>query len=93
MRLIRCFRIRIKDNSMMLIEKVVSELEDLVEEELNLILEDLVEEELNLILVILEICSVECLEVDFDEEEQGEKPKEMIWKSRLKSVLKKPFWE
>lgn len=91
MRLIRCFRIRIKDSSMMLIEKVVSELEDF-DKEVS-ILEDLVEEELNLILVILEICSVECLEVDFDEEEQGEKPKEMIWKSRLKSVLKKPFWE
>ena len=91
MRLIRCFQIRIKDSSMMLIEKVVSELEGF-DKEVS-ILEDLVEEELNLILVILEICSVECLEVDFDEAEQGEKPKEMIWKSRLKSVLKKPFWE
>lgn len=78
MRLIRCFRIRIKDNSMMLIEKVVSELEDLVEEELNLILEDLVEEELNLILVILEICSEECLEVDLALEEREEKQEEMI---------------
>ena len=79
MRHIRYSQIRIKDSSMMPIEKVVSELEDFDKEVL--------------ILVILEICSVECLEVDFDEEEQGEKPKEMIWKSRLKSVLKKPFWE
>ena len=62
----------------MLIEKVVSELEDLVEEELNLILEDLVEEELNLILVILEICSEECLEVDLALEEREEKQEEMI---------------
>ena len=91
MRHIRYSQIRIKDSSMMLIEKVDSELEDF-DKEVS-ILEDLVEEGLNLILVILEICSVECLEVDFDEEEQGEKPKEMIWKSRLKSVLKKPFWE
>lgn len=91
MRHIRYSQIRIKDSSMMLIEKVVSELEDF-DKEVS-ILEDLVEEELNLILVILEICSVECLEVDFDEEEQGEKPKEMIWKGRLKLALKKPFWE
>ena len=66
MRLIRCFRIRIKDNSMMLIEKVVSELEDLVEEELNLIL------------VIFEICLVECLEEDLALEEREEKQEEMI---------------
>ena len=75
----------------MLIEKVDSELEDF-DKEVS-ILEDLVEEGHKSILVISEICSVECLEVDFDEEEQGEKLKEMIWKSRLKSVLKRLFWE
>ena len=91
MRLIRCFRIRIKDNSMMPIEKVVSELEDF-DKEVS-ILEDLVEEELNLILVILEICLVECLEEDLALEEREEKQEEMISKSRLKSVLKKLFWE
>ena len=61
---------------MMLIEKVVSELEDFDKE--VLIFEDLVEEELNLILVILEICSVECLEEDLAEEEREEKQEEMI---------------
>ena len=76
MRLIRCFQIRIKDSSMMLIEKVVSELEDF-DKEVS-ILEDLVEEELNLILVILEICSVECLEVDLAEEDPEEKQEAMI---------------
>lgn len=76
MRLIRCFQIRIKDNSMMPIEKVVSELEDF-DKEVS-ILEDLVEEELNLILVILEICSVECLAEDLALEEREEKQEEMI---------------
>lgn len=76
MRLIRCFRIRIKDSSMMLIEKVVSELEDF-DKEVS-ILEDLVEEELNLILVILEICSEECLEEDLAEEDPEEKQEAMI---------------
>lgn len=76
MRHIRYSQIRIKDSSMMLIEKVVSELEGF-DKEVS-ILEDLVEEELNLILVILEICSVECLEVDFDEEDPEEKQEAMI---------------
>ena len=58
------------------IEKVVSELEDF-DKEVS-ILEDSVEEELNLILVILEICSVECLEEDLAEEEREEKQEEMI---------------
>ena len=61
---------------MMLIEKVVSELEDF-DKEVS-ILEDLVEEELNLILVILEICSVECLEEDLALEEREEKQEAMI---------------
>ena len=73
------------------IEKVDFELEAL--DEGDLIFEALVDEVHKSILVISEICSVECLEVDFDEEEQGEKLKEMIWKSRLKSVLKRLFWE
>ena len=76
MRHIRCFRIRIKDSSMMLIEKVVSELEDF-DKEVS-ILEDLVEEELNLILVILEICLVECLEEVLALEEREEKQEVMI---------------
>ena len=76
MRHIRYSQIRIKDSSMMPIEKVVSELEDFDKE--VLILEDLVEEELNLILVILEICSEECLEVDLALEEREEKQEEMI---------------
>lgn len=76
MRLIRCFRIRIKDSSMMLIEKVVSELEDF-DKEVS-ILEDSVEEELNLILVILEICLVECLEEALALEEREEKQEVMI---------------
>ena len=61
---------------MMLIEKVVSELEDF-DKEVS-ILEDLVEEELNLILVILEICSVECLGEDLAEEDPEEKQEAMI---------------
>ena len=76
MRLIRCFQIRIKDNSMMPIEKVVSELEDF-DKEVS-ILEDLVEEELNLILVILEIFLEECLEEDLAEEDPEEKQEVMI---------------
>lgn len=73
------------------IEKVVSELEDFDKE--VLIFDDSVEEELNLILVILEICSVECLEEDLVLGDPEEKQEAMISKSRLKSVLKKPFWE
>ena len=76
MRHIRYSQIRIKDSSMMLIEKVVSELEDF-DKEVS-ILEDLVEEELNLILVIFEICLVECLEEDLALEEREEKQEEMI---------------
>ena len=75
----------------MLIKKVDSELEDF-DKEVS-ILEDLVEEELNLILVILEICSVECLEEDLVLGDPEEKQEETILKSRLKSVLKKLFWE
>lgn len=60
----------------MLIEKVDSELEDF-DKEVS-ILEDLVEEGLNLILVILEICSVECLEEDSAEEDPEEKQEVMI---------------
>lgn len=91
MRLIRCFQIRIKDNSMMPIEKVVSELEDF-DKEVS-IFDDSVEEELNLILVILEICSEECLEEDLVLGDPEEKQEAMISKSRLKSALKKLFWE
>ena len=76
MRHIRYSQIRIKDSSMMLIEKVVSELEDF-DKEVS-ILEDLVEEGLNLILVILEICSEECLEEDLAEEDPEEKQEVMI---------------
>lgn len=76
MRHIRYSQIRIKDSSMMLIEKVDSELEDF-DKEVS-ILEDLVEEELNLILVIFEICLVECLEEDLALEEREEKQEEMI---------------
>ena len=76
MRHIRYSQIRIKDSSMMLIEKVVSELEDF-DKEVS-ILEDLVEEGLNLILVILEICSEECLEVDLALEDPEEKQEAMI---------------
>ena len=76
MRHIRYSQIRIKDSSMMLIEKVVSELEGF-DKEVS-ILEDLVEEELNLILVIFEICLVECLEEDLALEEREEKQEEMI---------------
>ena len=76
MRHIRYSQIRIKDSSMMLIEKVVSELEDF-DKEVS-ILEDLVEEGLNLILVILEICSGECLEEDWAEEDPEEKQEVMI---------------
>ena len=76
MRHIRYSQIRIKDSSMMLIEKVVSELEDF-DKEVS-ILEDLVEEGLNLILVILEICSVECLKEDMAEEDPEEKQEVMI---------------
>lgn len=61
---------------MMLIEKVVSELEDFDKE--VLILEDLVEEELNLILEILEICSVECLVEDLVLGDPEEKQEAMI---------------
>ena len=61
---------------MMLIEKVVSELEDFDKE--VLILEDLVEEELNLILVILEICLVECLEEALALGDPEEKQEAMI---------------
>ena len=91
MKLIKYFLIKVKDSNMMPIEKVDFELEALVE--VDLIFEDSVDEVHKSILVISEICLVECLEVDFDEEEQGEKLKEMIWKSRLKSVLKRLFWE
>ena len=91
MKLIKYFLIKAKDSNMMPIEKVDFELEALVE--VDLIFEDSVDEVHKSILVISEICSVECLEVDFDEEEQEEKPKEMIWKSRLKSALKRLFWE
>ena len=66
MRHIRYSQIRIKDSSMMPIEKADFELEDLVEEGLNLIL------------VILEICSVECLEEDLAEEDPEEKQEVMI---------------
>jgi hypothetical protein len=76
MRHIRYSQIRIKDSSMMLIEKVDSELEDF--DKAVSILEDLVEEGLNLILVILEICSVECLEEDLAEEDPEEKQEAMI---------------
>lgn len=76
MKPIRYSQIRIKDSSMMLIEKVDSELEDF-DKEVS-ILEDLVEEELNLILVIFEICLVECLEEDLALEEREEKQEEMI---------------
>lgn len=76
MRHIRYSQIRIKDSSMMLIEKVDSELEDF--DKAVSILEDLVEEELNLILVIFEICLVECLEEDLALEEREEKQEEMI---------------
>ena len=76
MRHIRYSQIRIKDSSMMLIEKVDSELEDF-DKEVS-ILEDLVEEELNLILVILEIFSEECLEEDLAEEDPEEKQEVMI---------------
>jgi len=91
MRHIRYSQIRIKDSSMMLIEKVVSELEDF-DKEVS-ILEDLVEEELNLILVILEIFLEECLEEDLVLGDPEEKQEAMISKSRLKSALKKLFWE
>lgn len=73
------------------IEKVDFELEALAEA--DLILEALAEEVLRLILVILEICSVECLEVDLAEVEQGERPEAMTWKNRSKSVLKRLFCE
>jgi len=76
MRHIRYSQIRIKDSSMMLIEKVVSELEDF-DKEVS-ILEDLVEEGLNLILVILEICSVECLVEDLVLGDPEEKQEAMI---------------
>ena len=76
MKPIRYSQIRIKDSSMMLIEKVDSELEDF-DKEVS-ILGDLVEEELNLILVILEIFLEECLEEDLAEEEREEKQEEMI---------------
>ena len=76
MKLIRYSQIRIKDSSMMPIEKADFELADF-DKEVS-ILEDLVEEELNLILVILEICSVECLEEDLAEEDPEEKQEAMI---------------
>ena len=76
MRHIRYSQIRINDSSMMLIEKVVSELEGF-DKEVS-ILEDLVEEELNLILVILEIFLEECLEEDLAEEDPEEKQEVMI---------------
>ena len=76
MRHIRYSQISIKDSSMMLIEKVVSELEGF-DKEVS-ILEDLVEEELNLILVILEIFLEECLEEDLAEEDPEEKQEVMI---------------
>lgn len=63
----------------MLIEKVDFELEALAEADL--------------ILVILEICSVECLVVDLAEVEQGERQEVMTWKNRSKSVLKRLFCE
>ena len=91
MKLIKYFLIKAKDSNMMPIERVDFELEALVE--VDLIFEASVDEVHKSILVISEICSVECLEVDFDEVDQEEKPKEMIWKSRLKSVLKRLFWE
>ena len=58
------------------IEKVDFELADF-DKEVS-ILEDLVEVGLNLILVILEICSVECLEEDLAEEDPEEKQEAMI---------------
>ena len=76
MKLIRYSQIRIKDSSMMPIEKADFELADF-DKEVS-ILEDLVEEELNLILVILEICSEECLEEDLAEEDPEEKQEVMI---------------
>ncbi len=76
MRHIRYSQIRIKDSSMMPIEKVDFELADF-DKEVS-ILEDLVEVGLNLILVILEICSVECLEEDLAEEDPEEKQEAMI---------------
>ena len=76
MRHIRYSQIRIKDSSMMLIEKVVSELEGF-DKEVS-ILEDLVEEELILILVIWEIFLEEGLEEDLAEEDPEEKQEVMI---------------
>lgn len=76
MRHIRYSQIRIKDSSMMLIEKVVSELEGF-DKEVS-ILEDLVEEELNLILVILEIFLEECLVEDLVLGDPEEKQEAMI---------------
>lgn len=76
MKLIRYSQIRIKDSSMMPIEKADFELADF-DKEVS-ILEDLVEVGLNLILVILEICSVECLEEDLAEEDPEEKQEAMI---------------
>ena len=58
------------------IEKADFELADF-DKEVS-ILEDLVEVGLNLILVILEICSVECLEEDLAEEDPEEKQEAMI---------------
>lgn len=86
MKPIKCSLMRGKDNNMMRIEKV-----DLVQD--DLILEDLAEVALNLILVILEICSEECLDEASEVLDREEKPEEMIWRGILKLALKRRFWE
>lgn len=72
---------------MMLIEKADSELVALI------LVDSEVLEERSLILAILEICLVECLVVDSDEEEPEDLPSEKILRNISKLLLKRPIWE
>lgn len=72
---------------MMLIEKEDSELVALI------LVDSEVLEERSLILAILEICLVECLVGDSDEEEPEDLPSEKILRNISKLLLKRPIWE